>query len=86
MKTGDDYPVKSIRYFSVKIYNRWGNKVYEYEDNTGKWQELGNDKPGWDGTTRVGTKAKPGVYYYAIVAEGWDGRDFKVSGYVHIFY
>jgi len=86
MKTGDEAPVKSIKYFSIKIYNRWGNKIYEYEDNTGNWQERGKDKPGWDGTTRVGTKAKPGVYYYAITAEGWDGRSFKVGGYVHIFY
>lgn len=81
----DDKPVQSISYFSIKIYNRWGNKVYEYEDNDGSWHEDGKDSPGWDGTTRVGTQAKPGVYYYAIVAEGWDGRDFKVAGYVHLF-
>jgi len=79
-------PVKSISYFSIKIYNRWGNKIYEYEDNNGSWQEPGKDKPGWDGTTRVGTKAKPGVYYYVILAKGWDSRDFKVGGFVHIFY
>jgi hypothetical protein len=78
-------PVKSISYFSIKIYNRWGNKVYEYEDNDGSWQERGKAKPGWDGTTRVGTKAKPGVYYYVILAKGWNGEDFKVGGFVHIF-
>jgi len=82
-------PVYSIRYFSIKIYNRWGNKVYEYEDNDGSWQEDGH--VGWDGRTRVGTMAKPGVYYYAIEAIGWDGRLFNsknnpdLAGYVHIF-
>lgn len=86
MESGDEKPVKSIKYFSIKIYNRWGNKIYEYEDNDGSWHERGADNPGWDGITRVGTKAKSGVYYYAIVAQGWDGRDFKVGGYVHIFY
>lgn len=77
---------KSIKYFSVKIYNRWGNKVYDYEDNDGSWQQNGESEPGWNGTTRVGTKAKPGVYYYAILATGWNGHKFEVGGYVHIFY
>ena len=76
---------KSIKYFSVKIYNRWGNKIYEYEDSDGSWQEPGESKPGWNGTTRVGTKAKAGVYYYAIIANGWNGEEFKVGGFVHIF-
>jgi hypothetical protein len=82
----EDSKPKSIQYFSIKIYNRWGNKVYEYEDNDGSWQESGKSNPGWDGTTRVGTQAKAGVYYYTILAKGWDGRDFKVGGFVHIFY
>lgn len=79
-----DKPVKSIQKFSIKIYSRWGNKVYEYEDEDGSWEKDG--VKGWDGTTRVGTKAKQGVYYYTILATGWDGRDFKVGGFVHIFY
>lgn len=85
MKSGDEIPVKSIKYFSIKIYNRWGNKIYEYEDNDGSWHERGALNPGWDGVTRVGTKAKTGVYYYAIYWQGWDGRDDHVGGYVHLF-
>jgi hypothetical protein len=76
-------PVKSISYFSIKIYNRWGNKVYDYEDSDGSWTEDGVQ--GWDGRTRFGGMARPGVYYYVILAEGWDGRSFKVPGYVHVF-
>jgi len=74
----------SVKYFSIKIYNRWGNKVYEYEDEDGSWTEDGVQ--GWDGNTRLGGMAKPGVYYYVILAQGWDGREFKVPGYVHLFY
>lgn len=74
----------SVKYFSIKIYNRWGNKVYEYEDEDGSWTE--NGVQGWDGNTRFGGMAKPGVYYYVILAQGWDGREFKVPGYVHLFY
>ncbi len=86
MKKGDGKPVKSIQAFSIKIYNSWGNKIYEYQDNDGSWHERGKDKPGWDGTTRVGTTAKPGVYYYTILAKGWNNEDFKVGGFFHIFY
>ncbi|MDA3890440.1 MAG: gliding motility-associated C-terminal domain-containing protein [Salinivirgaceae bacterium] len=76
--------VKSLKYFSIKIYNRWGNKVYEFEDHDGGWVEQ-DGKRGWDGTTRVGTTAKPGVYFYTILGEGWDSREFEVGGFVHIF-
>jgi hypothetical protein len=78
----DGLPV-SVSYFSIKIYNRWGNKVYDYEDSDGSWTDGG--KEGWDGNTLYGGMAKPGVYYYIILAKGWDGRDFKVPGFVHIF-
>jgi flagellar hook assembly protein FlgD len=74
----------SVQYFSIKIYNRWGNKVYEFEDANGSWIDDGHE--GWDGQTRYGGKAKPGVYYYVILAKGWDNREFEVPGYVHIFW
>lgn len=82
--TQDNIPVTSISYFSIKIYNRWGNKVYDYEDTDGSWTEDGIQ--GWDGRSRFGGIVKPGVYYYVIMAEGWDGQFFKVPGYVHVFY
>jgi len=74
----------SVQYFSIKIYNRWGNKVYEFEDTDGSWIDDGHE--GWDGQTRFGGKAKPGVYYYVMLAKGWDNREFEVPGFVHIFY
>jgi gliding motility-associated-like protein len=68
----------SIKYFSIKIYNRWGNKIYEYEDNNGDWE-------GWDGETIGFGKAPAGVYFYSIIYEGWNGERKIRKGYVHLF-
>ena len=38
------------------IFNRWGDKIYEFDDLSG----------GWDGTTLNGSKAVDGVYFYKI--------------------
>lgn len=74
----DESMPRSIRSFSIKIYNRWGLKIYSYEDNDGSWD-------GWDGET-IGFGAAPtGVYYYTIVAEGWNNETFRRNGYVHLF-
>ncbi len=70
---------ESVKYFSVKIYNRWGNKIYEYEDRSGEW-------PGWDGETRGFGSAPTGVYYYVIIYDGWNGEKRRVrKGFVHLF-
>lgn len=43
--------------FNCKIYNRWGNKVYEWE----------NASAGWDGTViQNGKPASADVYYYIL--------------------
>lgn len=77
---------KSIKYFSIKIYNRWGNKIYEFEDESGNWHIEGNSKPGWDGNTRFGGKVKPGVYYYSAKAIGHNWEEFESYGFFHVFY
>jgi gliding motility-associated-like protein len=75
----DKYMPTSIKHFSVKIYNRWGNKIYEYEDNNGNWK-------GWDGETNLFGKAPAGVYFYSIIYEGWNGDHKKErKGLVHLF-
>ncbi|MCQ2375246.1 MAG: gliding motility-associated C-terminal domain-containing protein [Salinivirgaceae bacterium] len=74
----DESMPRSIKHFKVKIYNRWGNKIYSYEDGSGDWE-------GWDGKTDGIGEAPAGVYYYTIYAEGWDGQEFRRDGYVHLF-
>ena len=49
------YPRGGIRYISLSIFNRWGEKVFETLD-PGK---------GWDGTYK-GQMQEPGVYIYTL--------------------
>ena len=55
---------------SVKIYNRWGNQIYEspipYKDD-------------WDGKTQDGEYIQTGTYYY-IIDKGND--EPKISGFI----
>lgn len=49
----------SIESFQGVILNRWGRKIYEWQDPAG----------GWDGRIN-GKYASPGTYYYIITARG----------------
>jgi gliding motility-associated-like protein len=60
--------------FNCVIVNRWGNKVYEYDDPAG----------GWDGTSN-GTPVSDGVYFYKIIAR-FEGVEEKIikHGLIHV--
>ena len=77
-KFTDETMPKSIRHFEIKIYDRWGMRIYSYEDNDGRWE-------GWDGKTFGFGDAPAGVYFYTIYAEGWNNETFRRKGYVHLF-
>ncbi|MDR1811189.1 MAG: gliding motility-associated C-terminal domain-containing protein [Prevotella sp.] len=71
----DEFKVKhkSLIKFKCTIFNRWGNKIYEYDDPDG----------GWDG--KYGGKlVNPGVYFYVIDALGSDGIRYKKGGDINI--
>ncbi len=55
--------------FRMKIYNRWGQKVFESHSL----------KEGWDGTFE-GEKVEAGSYLYIIFAEGPNGAVQKLQG------
>lgn len=63
-----------IESFDLQIFNRWGNKIAEFEQL----------KAGWDGRTQSGLEASPGVYFYVIKAYGYDGGEFDLSGHVRL--
>lgn len=63
----------SIIDFHCWIFNRWGNKVFEFTDPS----------DGWDGTYH-GKLVNSGVYYYVIQATGSDGKKYKLSGDINI--
>lgn len=64
----------SIRNFHISIYSRWGMKVHEFEGDINQWLANG----GWDGKIQgTNRDAAPGVYYYIIVATGYDNAQYK---------
>jgi gliding motility-associated-like protein len=77
--TNDFFQVKArtLKTFKGQIVNRWGRVVYEWEN----WQDY---EAGWDGNLEGGTKAAPGVYYYIIIATGWDDKDYNIQGALHL--
>ena len=52
------------------IYNRWGNKVFEFESGS----------LGWDGRAPNGNVVEEGVYHYVIQEEGQK----SISGYITV--
>lgn len=64
---------QSIVEFKAVIYNRWGRKLYEWNDPAG----------GWDGTYK-GNPVKQGVYYVQVTAKGADGRRFNIKKDVNL--
>lgn len=64
---------KSIVEFKATIFNRWGQKIYSWDDPAG----------GWDGKFH-GKDAKQGVYYVLVKARGADGRKFNIRKDVNL--
>ncbi len=63
-----------LKYVSAKIFNRWGQLVYE-------WDSIGGS---WNGTTLAGVNAADGTYFYVIVAKGNDDKPYTLKGYVDL--
>lgn len=71
----DEYKVayKSLITFRATIFNRWGNKLYEWT----------NPALGWDGKYH-GKYVTPGVYFVVVEAKGSDGVKYKKSRDINI--
>lgn len=64
---------KSIVEFKAYIFNRWGQKLFE-------WTNIGD---GWDGTYN-GKPVKDGTYFVLVKARGADGQEYKIKRDVNI--
>lgn len=64
---------KSIIEFHAYIFNRSGQKLYD-------WTDI---ESGWDGT-HGGKPVPDGVYYVLVKAKGADGREYKIKRDVNI--
>jgi gliding motility-associated-like protein len=73
------YPYKFVDHIDMKIYNRWGNIVFQTED----------PDINWDGTDiNSGKKVADGVYYY--ICDVYEYRlngiqPRNISGFIHIY-
>lgn len=76
-KINDVYKAKkgyqSIVEFKATIFNRWGVKLYEWDDPAG----------GWDGKYK-GKDVAQGVYFVVVKARGADGRKFNIRRDVNL--
>lgn len=68
----DIFTVKNVglETLDAEIYNRWGQKEYEWHTTNG----------GWDGRTASGVYAPDGTYYFIISAKGYDGKEYFEKG------
>lgn len=64
---------KSIVDFHATIFNRWGQKIYSWDDPAG----------GWDGTFH-GKDVKQGVYFVLVKAKGADGKKYNIKRDVNL--
>ncbi|PTN10211.1 gliding motility-associated C-terminal domain-containing protein [Mangrovibacterium marinum] len=84
--TNDKFKVyfSSMKSIDIKIFNRWGKRVYGVSrNNLGTFNSDGEELA-WDG--RIGGRmASPGVYYYVVEGRGRDDRKWHKSGFFHLF-
>lgn len=66
---------RGISDIKVNIYSRYGNLVASW------------DKPGghWDGHTPSGMACENGTYFCVVQATGFDGKTYKLSGFISLF-
>ncbi|MBR1389525.1 MAG: gliding motility-associated C-terminal domain-containing protein [Prevotella sp.] len=65
---------QNIEEFHAYIFNRWGQKLYE-------WDDVSAD--GWDGTYH-GKPVKQGTYFILVKARGTDGQTFNIRKDVNL--
>lgn len=64
---------QSIVEFHAYIFNRWGQKLYEWTDPAGEW----------DGTYH-GKVVRDGTYFLLVKARGADGRKYNIRKDVNV--
>ena len=64
---------KGIVKFHAVVFNRWGKKLYSWDDVHGSWDGKVNGK-----------FVKDGVYFLHVNAKGSDGRDFNIKKAINV--
>ena len=73
-RVNDQFTVKGIGINELKvlIFNRWGDKIAEFDDIS----------KGWDGTTPQGHESPDGVYLYSVYAKFSNNKTIQKTGHV----
>ena len=64
--------------FKLEIYNRWGNLIWEGNNQTEDWNGFATEGP-----RIMGDKVTPGTYYYILQLNDPD-YDKALSGFIHV--
>ena len=75
--TNDLFTIKStgVKEISLQIFNRWGEKLYEFA----------GAKAAWDGLNTQGIKVPDATYFYFVKARGFDDKEIEKHGTVNLF-
>lgn len=65
----------AIAEFNVEVFNRWGNKVYQWSDPDGSFNGLDDS----------GSTLAEGVYFYRMVATGFDGKSYSKNSSITLY-
>ncbi|MES2567447.1 MAG: gliding motility-associated C-terminal domain-containing protein [Bacteroidota bacterium] len=73
----DVFTIKStgIKEISMQIFNRWGEKLYEFA----------GPKASWDGLAPNGLQVPTGTYFYFVKATGFDDSEVEKNGTMNLF-
>ena len=69
-------PYPSFKSYDIQILNRWGNLVFELEDQTGIAV--------WDGYDFNGQLHTDGVFFYRLRGEMLGGTLIDKHGFIHL--
>ncbi len=64
-----------VKNYHMRVYDRWGGKIWESNDK----------KRQWDGTIN-GKTAPDGVYAWYVIFDGWDSKTYKTKGTVTVIH
>lgn len=64
---------QSIVSFEAAVFNRWGQKIYSWNDLNGEWDGKWN-----------GHRVKDGVYFLVVHAKGADGKKYNIRKAINV--
>ncbi|MFT5156808.1 MAG: gliding motility-associated-like protein, partial [Bacteroidia bacterium] len=68
------HPVSvAVQDYVLRVYNRWGEKIFETADQ----------KANWDGTF-LGVDSPGGIYMYIVDFSDYDGKRYQKNGTVQL--